>query len=137
MLLPENSDALYGKATFFPLTENGQFGFILRSSRDHDRCYQITFDRGNETVSFERFVTTDSFVGPLTEGHRLLSERHLPLKGCESFEAIVLMDNNIVELFVCGVTMTVPIADIQTGRFGLFACDAKVRVTNIVLSPAE
>lgn len=135
VLLSDSLDAFHCKAAFIPRSSNGQIGFILRSSDNHDRCYQVTIDLGNERLAVERFVTMDSFVGPLTEGYRLLGERHIPLAGSESIEVIVMVEQNIIEIFACGVTMTVPIADIETGRFGLFACDAKVRVNNLVFSP--
>jgi beta-fructofuranosidase len=76
----------------------------------------------------ERYRSVRAFHGSALDGERILCERPIPSL-LEETELIVFMKAGIVEVFANGITMTVPLQDIEGAGFGWFTSDCPAEFT--------
>jgi beta-fructofuranosidase len=109
----------------------GRVGVLLRSSDNHSHCYTVTIDLGIRMLSLERYYSVEAFHGSTLSGPRVICTRTLPEQIDESLELILFLKDDIVEVFIAGVTLTAPLKDIKEGRFGLFTSDTRATFSDI------
>ncbi len=110
---------------------NGFAGMVIRSDENLNNAYLIGVDYGASSIRLERYQYIQAFHGSALAGERILCERPLLEPPGSEMEWIVFMKDDILELFVNGVTMTVPLKDIQGTGLGWFTSDCSVSYTLI------
>lgn len=101
----------------------GHTGLILRASNNLDSYYAIDFDMGEKSVTVERYKSMDTFYGAYPEGFRILCKKYFEMDDMKIFDVKVMLEKNIIEIFFNGITVTVPVRDIEKGKFGFYTRD--------------
>jgi beta-fructofuranosidase len=111
---------------------NGMAGLILRSGPRLENAYLLCIDFGSHSLRLERYKTIHAFHGSALDGERILCERLLPSLGVAT-ELTVFLQEDILEVFLDGITLTVPLMDIKETGLGLFTCDGSGCFSGTVL----
>lgn len=106
----------------------GVAGLVVRGDARLDNAYLLGVDFGAKTLRLERYRSIQAFHGSALEGERILCERPIPFL-LEETELIIFMKAGILEIFVNGITMTVPLQDIEGGGLGWFTSDCAAAFT--------
>jgi beta-fructofuranosidase len=109
----------------------GQAGFVIRSMKDLSSCYIIGIDFGLTTMFIEKQQSISVFHGSALKHPIKICERDLPFLRDLPIDFLVFLNDDILEVFVQGITFTVPLADVHEGMFGFFTCDNDARFENI------
>ncbi|QTH42560.1 family 43 glycosylhydrolase [Cohnella sp. LGH] len=107
----------------------GTAGIVLRASDRLDNAYLLGLDYGAGTLRLERYRAVRAFHGSALDGERILCERPVPGLAAGDTDLLVFLQDNILEVFVNGVTMTVPLRDIRGGGLGLYTSDGSALFT--------
>lgn len=108
---------------------NGIAGIVLRAADRLDNAYLVGLDYGAGTLRLERYRAVRAFHGSALDGERILCERPVPGLAAGDTDILVFLQDDILEVFVNGVTMTVPLRDIRGGGLGLYTSDGSAIFT--------
>lgn len=111
----------------------GHTGILLNSSDDLSSGYHIDFDLGQQLITIERYKTAIPFTGAYPDGYRILCQRRFDADNQTSINVKVVLEDNIMELFFCECTVTVPFEDFKKGNIGLFTRDTSAIFSDVRL----